>query len=288
MKYIFVGNRPNVLNEMLNLKLDVFKIYCVFGSFLETYLLENNINYEVLKKEDFLSDLLAIDFDVLVSNGCPYIIPVSKIKKKHQLFLNIHPSLLPNLKGKHPINGAILYDQQLGVSCHVMDDGIDTGLIISQIGLPIFEEIDLELIYQIVFEYEAVVFRIAFYNNFNLIYNIEKNNRKLIYYSRKDKDLIIDSNDDLEMIFNKIRAFSISGLYARFYKNKTLYYVTNAKKIENKDLLILFSNRKYDEILYVYGNNVVVYYKKYIFIFSLIKPNIFKKGYHFFGFWNNN
>ena len=288
MKYIFVGNRPNVLNEMLNLNLDVVKIYCVFGSYLETYLLENNISYDVLKKEDFLSDLLGIDFDVLVSNGCPYILPVSKIKKKHQLFINIHPSLLPNLRGMHPINGAILYNQQLGVSCHVMDDGIDTGIIISQIGLPVLAEIDLELIYQIVFEYEAVVFRNAFYNNFNSNFNIEKNKRKLIYYSRKDEDLIIDSNDDLEMIINKIRAFSIPGLYARFYKNETMYFVANAKKIESKDLLILFSNRKYDEILYVYGNNVVVYYKKYIVIFCLVNPNVFKKGYHFFGFWHNN
>jgi methionyl-tRNA formyltransferase len=125
MKYIFVGNRTNVFKKMLQMNCDSVKVFSVKGSYLEKDLQKIGYNYKsIVSKEQLIDDINMLDFDCLVSNGCSYILPVSMMKKYNQIFINIHPSLLPDLKGKHPINGAILFDRKHGVTCHHMDDEI--------------------------------------------------------------------------------------------------------------------------------------------------------------------
>ncbi|MCJ7701086.1 MAG: methionyl-tRNA formyltransferase [Anaerolineales bacterium] len=52
--------------------------------------------------------------------------------------LNVHASLLPRWRGVSPIQSAILHgDQETGVTIMKMDEGIDTGDIISQRTIPI-------------------------------------------------------------------------------------------------------------------------------------------------------
>ena len=52
--------------------------------------------------------------------------------------LNIHPSLLPKYRGPSPIATAILNgDEETGVSIMLMDEGLDTGPILSQGRIPI-------------------------------------------------------------------------------------------------------------------------------------------------------
>ena len=47
--------------------------------------------------------------------------------------LNVHPSLLPKYRGASPIAGALLAgEQQTGVTIMLMDEGMDTGPILSQ------------------------------------------------------------------------------------------------------------------------------------------------------------
>ena len=51
--------------------------------------------------------------------------------------LNVHASLLPRWRGAAPINAAILHgDVQTGVTIMKMDEGIDTGDIISKNNIP--------------------------------------------------------------------------------------------------------------------------------------------------------
>ena len=123
-RYIFVGNRFYVLEKMLEHKLNIVKIYVPEGSFVEIELKKRQMTYTVLpEKREFIENLLTDDYDVLISNGCPYILPISKLKEKNssKKFINIHPSLLPDLKGKSPINGAVLFGRKHGVTCHYMD-----------------------------------------------------------------------------------------------------------------------------------------------------------------------
>ncbi|MGB9639546.1 MAG: methionyl-tRNA formyltransferase [Anaerolineales bacterium] len=55
--------------------------------------------------------------------------------------LNVHASLLPRWRGAAPIAAAILHgDQQTGVTIMQMDEGIDTGPILRQKPIPIFDQ----------------------------------------------------------------------------------------------------------------------------------------------------
>jgi len=51
--------------------------------------------------------------------------------------VNVHASLLPRWRGAAPIQAAILHDQSSGVTIMKMDQGLDTGPILSQRSLPI-------------------------------------------------------------------------------------------------------------------------------------------------------
>lgn len=206
---LFIGNRDNVLKKMIDLKMNITKILCVENSYLEKYLKENHIEYELITDKQMLLDKIKIsDFDILISNGCPYIIPVSKLKKQHQTFINVHPSLLPDLKGKHPINGALLFNRKAGTTCHLMDDTIDAGSIIAQIPIDINEDVDLELLYKISFLAEADVFEIAYKRDFieDSAMNLSNLNTEYLYYSRDDADLLINFNSDNDSIVRKIKA----------------------------------------------------------------------------------
>lgn len=147
MKYLFTGNRINVLNEMVKLKLDV----------------------EILPpqktREDYVKEIVSRRFKVFVSNGCPFILPVSEIKKPNQLFINVHPSLLPAYKGKNPIREAFKDKAQMGATCHHMIDEVDSGEIIAQ-AYAFPDMNDLNDCYRKCFEAEAKAFWLAYQMKF--------------------------------------------------------------------------------------------------------------------------
>lgn len=84
---------------------------------------------------------IAPDFIVVVAFG--------QILKKEILSLpkykciNVHASLLPKYRGAAPINWAIIDgEEETGISIMEMEEGLDTGDIISQKAIPILEEDD--------------------------------------------------------------------------------------------------------------------------------------------------
>ncbi|GLC87817.1 formyltransferase family protein [Lysinibacillus piscis] len=258
MKYVFVGNRVEVFKQMQKLNCEIIGVFAVKDSFLEKYLLEIGYQFNVIhNKESLIEKLNKLSFNCLVSNGCPYVLPVSKMSKMGQLFINIHPSLLPDLKGKHPINGALLYERKHGVTCHLMDDGIDTGKIITRIKIPINENIDLDLLYKITFLTEAEVFKKAYNQNFipsDENYNIDSP----IYYSRKNEDLVLNKSDSLEVMIRKIRAFGIPSLGAKMYRKGQEYKILSVKVIESSNLESLFNSSQDGELLLNNGRYILV------------------------------
>jgi len=99
-------------------------------------------------KDDFLSWIATAEFDVLVSNGCPYKVP-AKYLGGQRLFINIHPSYLPDLRGPHPLMGSLLTGQDSGATCHAMDASINTGDIIAQVKIPHTSELDAPFLQQL-------------------------------------------------------------------------------------------------------------------------------------------
>lgn len=72
-------------------------------------------------------------WDVFVIFAYGQIIPLSVLNLPHYQTINLHPSLLPQLRGPSPIRSAILTDQnETGVSIIVLDEHMDHGPIIAQ------------------------------------------------------------------------------------------------------------------------------------------------------------
>lgn len=280
-RYIFVGNRFYVLEKMLEHKLNIVKIYVPEGSFVEIELKKRQMTYTVLpEKREFIENLLTDDYDVLISNGCPYILPISKLKEKNssKKFINIHPSLLPDLKGKSPINGAVLFGRKHGVTCHYMDDTIDGGDVIAQIEIPMSDDISLGLLYQISFISEGLVFEKAFKNKFHKIENPLFTGKE-IYYSRKKEDCYLEKEDSMETIIRKIKAFSIYGQYAKVRCKEGEYDVFNINTIENKYVNKLFEKEKNNTIILKYDNDkFLIKYLDVLIEISISKPYLLQVG----------
>jgi methionyl-tRNA formyltransferase len=236
-KFIFIGNRFFVLEEMLRLKLNLVKILVIKNSYLQKELEKIKIEHVVINsKRQLVDEIIQTDFNILLANGCPYILPVSKIKKDKQEFVNIHPSYLPDLRGADPQPGALLFAKDSGVTCHMMDDGIDTGEIISQIKIPYSIDLDVSLLYQLSFMAEKEVFYKAYKNDFK-IQSKQVVIGNEIYYSKKDDDLKIDFNKNAEDIYQKIKAFSNRSQGAYFIYQDKIIKVYDCEIVTNDYLL---------------------------------------------------
>ena len=257
-KFVFVGNRSNVLKRMFKCGCDVSKVFVVKNSHLEKDMIQSGRDHIIIEtKEDLIDQLMKLQFDVLVSNGCPYIIPISKFYDGQRIFVNIHPSLLPDLKGKHPINGALLFNRKHGVTCHIMDDGVDAGPIVSQIEIPITDDMNLDLLYFISFFLEGEVFEKALINNFRPLQTISLGYDP-IYYSRRDEDMIIKRDDSIDEVLKKVRAFSTNGQYAKLRCGGRVYSIIKANIIDNPCVAKLFEGSLHDEVVAKYGGKYVL------------------------------
>ncbi len=74
----------------------------------------------------------APDADVYIVASYGKILPQALIYKPPYKTLNVHPSLLPRLRGPSPIQEAILTEEQTGVSIMRLNEKMDEGPIIAQ------------------------------------------------------------------------------------------------------------------------------------------------------------
>jgi methionyl-tRNA formyltransferase len=97
---------------------------------------ERNIPYlQPLKltQTDVLDALIKWDPDLIVVAAYGKILKKGILEYPRFKCVNVHASLLPKWRGASPIQSAILYgDQRTGVTIMKMDEGIDTGEILTQ------------------------------------------------------------------------------------------------------------------------------------------------------------
>jgi methionyl-tRNA formyltransferase len=63
--------------------------------------------------------------------------------------VNVHASLLPRWRGAAPVQAAILHDEVTGITIMKMDEGLDTGPILSQRRLPIANQVTAGALFDI-------------------------------------------------------------------------------------------------------------------------------------------
>ncbi|KXJ97843.1 MAG: Methionyl-tRNA formyltransferase [Parcubacteria bacterium OLB19] len=91
-----------------------------------------------LKNPDLLPEITDQEWDLFIVVAYGKIIPSWLLAKPKYGTVNVHPSLLPKLRGASPIRSAILNDiKDTGVTIMLMDEELDHGPILYQEKTPI-------------------------------------------------------------------------------------------------------------------------------------------------------
>lgn len=269
-RVIVIANRLNVLESVKTLQdIDFFKLYVLEGSLLDKLLdtinLDKNIEvnkFTMKEKTRLIEELMSLDFDILISNGCPFILPVEGMRKEGQLFINIHPTLLPDLKGKTPLSGVFMTHREfIGATMHYIDDGIDTGNIISQEKVKLTPDIDQGLVYKISFDLERQVFdkgwQVMCEHSFH--YLGDKQEGEGSYFNRTEEDQTINIDvDTTDHIIDKVKSFNLRGQGTFLKTQEASYRVYLAEKIINPYLLYTYKNISPSETAFKYDNKRVI------------------------------
>ena len=103
--------------------------------------------FQPIKIRKEFDDILALEPDMIVTCAYGQIIPKEILDYPKYGCINVHASLLPKLRGGAPIHRAIMNgDKETGITIMYMDEGMDTGDIITMESIPILEEDNLETV----------------------------------------------------------------------------------------------------------------------------------------------
>ena len=102
-------------------------------------------NRDFKNKEEFDLELIRIlesnCVDLVILAGFMRIITPTLLKAFPQKIMNIHPALLPSFPGIHGQKQAVEYGVKIsGCTVHFVDEGVDTGPIIMQKAVQVFDD----------------------------------------------------------------------------------------------------------------------------------------------------
>ncbi|MDR2354048.1 MAG: phosphoribosylglycinamide formyltransferase [Deltaproteobacteria bacterium] len=105
----------------------------------------NAKNRLVFREEDFLEYFAGKDFGLIVLAGFQKVLSPKFIALFPQRILNVHPALLPAFPGHKVWSGEVAYGIKVaGATVHFIDEGVDTGPIVIQGGVPVLDTDDAD------------------------------------------------------------------------------------------------------------------------------------------------
>ena len=180
--------------------------------------LKHNIKVlEPIKLMDVYNDIKSINPDLIITCAYGNLVPkeILDIPKKGNI--NIHASLLPKYRGADPITFSLLNgDTKTGITLMYMDEGMDTGDIISYHYLDILSDDNYETLYNKLCNLASLAIKDKLLDIYNENTKRVKQDNNKATYTRKitREDEYIDFNDKTINIHNKVRA-----LYPNAYIN---------------------------------------------------------------------
>ncbi|MEX1162287.1 MAG: methionyl-tRNA formyltransferase [Nitriliruptor sp.] len=94
--------------------------------------------WQPVKAREIVDDLAALDVDACAIVAYGALLPRSVLDVGGRGFVNLHFSLLPRWRGAAPVQHAIRAgDEVTGVTCFVLDEGMDTGPVLATAEEPI-------------------------------------------------------------------------------------------------------------------------------------------------------
>ena len=180
--------------------------------------LKHNVKVlEPLKLMDIYDEIKNINPDLIITCAYGNLVPkeILDIPKKGNI--NIHASLLPKYRGADPITFSLLNgDDKTGITLMYMDEGMDTGDIISYHYLDIDNEDNYITLYTKLSDLAASSIKEKLMDIYEGNLKIIKQDNEKATYTRKitRDDEYVDFHDTSENIHNKVRA-----LYPNAYIN---------------------------------------------------------------------
>ena len=116
------------------------------------------IPQEIIRSQDFKNrtefdaaiakKIQGYDIDLIVLAGYMKLFQPPFVRQFQNKIVNIHPSLLPAFPGANAIADTLAYGVKVsGVTVHFVDEGVDTGPIIAQASVPVYEDDDEETLH---------------------------------------------------------------------------------------------------------------------------------------------
>ncbi len=175
--------------------------------------LENNIKvFQPVKIRKEFDDIVALKPDMIVTCAYGQIIPKEIIDLPKYGCINVHASLLPKLRGGAPIHRAIMNgDKVTGITIMFMDEGMDTGDIITKEEVEITDSDNLESLSDklSITGRDLLLGTIPDIVSNNIVRTKQDNDKATYGYNIKREEEHIDFNvENSETIINHIR-----GLY---------------------------------------------------------------------------
>ena len=94
-----------------------------------------------LWNREIIEAVAGLDVDLVVSAGFMRILPAEFVNRFPTI--NSHPALLPQFPGAHAVRDALAAGVSVtGTTVHWVDDGVDTGPIITQMEVPVLPSDD--------------------------------------------------------------------------------------------------------------------------------------------------
>lgn len=198
-----------------------------------TLLKSTNIN-----NKEVIGAIRKKNIDLLFIIGWSQIANEDVLNSSKYGTIGMHPTLLPEGRGRASIPWAILKDlNKTGVTMFKMDSGVDTGPIIAQIEIPLNNQITATKLYDQIIDAHSQLIKdnIKSIINGKLKLTSQDDLKATIWPGRKTEDGEINFNGSVYDAEKLVRATTHPYPGAFYYKNGIKHIVWSSKVFEGKD-----------------------------------------------------
>lgn len=180
---------------------------------------------EKLRNPEFLNLFKNLAPDLVVVAAFGQILPREMIEGPKMGCINVHPSLLPKYRGAAPINWALIRgESKTGVTIMLMDEGLDTGDILTQEETMIGPDNTFGILHDCLAEKGAeLLLKTIEMIQHGTIRRIPQDDSSATHAPRlKKEDGLIHWNSDIHSIINLIKGLSPVPCAYTFLRGKKL------------------------------------------------------------------
>jgi len=190
-------------------------------------------------KSDSLKFMQIYQPDIIYCFGWSFLLDKEFLKMPAKGVIGFHPAKLPQNRGRHPIIWALALGLESTASTFFkMEQGVDTGPILSQVDIPISPQDDANDLYQNILtktQFQVKEFTLQLAND-TANFKVQDHSKANSWRKRTRKDGLIDWRMRAEDIYNLIRALTKPYPGAEFEYLGHLTLVWRSKVSNNKYL----------------------------------------------------